>query len=187
MKFLAIGDVYSSPALLVINMDVSIRVARKKKPQLQHRPFTEIEKELNKMSRRDMLKEWRLKADPYKMKAMEKFPDGRTNPFHYMSIYKIEQTLKTIEASDKPLYKEENEQIETAIEFIVTFKDLMHITTSEAVAVYMLFKPKLESWISENRREPSDKELADLGYSAITEFRENWEKAMANLEVLWRK
>ena len=175
----------------VKNMGVSIRVAREKKPQLQHRPFTEREKELNKMSRRDMLKEWQLHADPYKMKAMKEFPNGKSNPFHYMSIYKIQETLKVIEASDEPLYKKENESIRTVIEFVTVFKDLLHVTTSEAVAIHMIFKDKLEDWIRENKPEKdsdiSDKLLADLAYEAISEFRSDWEKAMANLEGLWRK
>ena len=172
-------------------MGVSIRVAREKKPQLQHRPFTEREKELNKMSRRDMLKEWQLHADPYKMKAMKEFPDGQSNPFYYMSIYKIQQTLKTIEASDEPLYKEENEDIRTAIEFIVAFKDVVHVTTSEAVAIQLIFKGKLEAWARENHpkrdSDISDELLAQLAREAISEFKGDWEKAMKRLEGLWRK
>lgn len=168
-------------------MGVSIRVARKKKPKVQHRPFTEREKELNKMSRRDMIKEWRRKLNPYKMKGIKDFDNGKSNPFYYMSLYKIKEFVKTLEASGKDLYKEENERIMFAIEMITTFKDLLHVTTSEAVATYMIFKHKLEAWLRENRRDFSDKEGAHLAHEAIMEFRENWEKAMANLEPLWRK
>jgi len=120
------------------NVSVQIRVARKKRPKLVHRPFNEREKELNKISRRDMIKQWKLKLNPYKMKGLKEFEKGKSNPFYYMSLYKIQQFIKTLEASGEDLYKEDNDRIMFGIEMIVTFKDLLHVTTSEAVAVYFL-------------------------------------------------
>lgn len=164
-----------------------VRIAREKQPKLQHRPFTEREKELNKMTIKDMRKEWRMKFDPYKLKGMRKLPDGKDNPFYFMSLYRIQNLIKTWEKSENPPFKEENENIETAIEFIITFKDLLRCSTSEAVGVYLIFKHKLESYVERHRREPSDKEYADMAYEAIQQFRSDWEKAMQGLERLWRK
>lgn len=170
-------------------MSVQIRVARKKRPTIQHRPFTEREKELNKMSRKDMAKEWHRKFNPYKMKAIKEFDNGKSNPFYYMSIYKIQQFLKTWEQSpDFPL-KEDNKEIDEIIEMVVMFKDLLHVTTSEAMATYMIFKDKLEARARDQHLQQSDitdELLADLAYKAITEFRQDWNKAMGNLQPLFR-
>lgn len=169
----------------------TIRIARKKQPKLQHRPFYERERELNKMTREDMVKEWRRKMNPYKMKALDTVKDPSTgketdNPFKYMSIYKIQQFIKTLEAKEDP-YAEDNDRIMFAIEMIVTFKDLMRVTTSEAVAVYLLFKDSVEAWIRQNKRDPGDELMAKMAKEAMREFRGDWDKAMKGLETLWRK
>jgi hypothetical protein len=137
-----------------------------------------------------MVREWYMKFDPYKMKSLRELKPGESNPFHYMSLYAIQQHIKLMEKSDDPPFKKENEDIDSAINMIVLFKDLLHITTSEAVATYMIFKYKLEARARQDKLKSSDisdELLAEIAHEAVVEFRSDWQKAMNGLQELWKE